>query len=80
MAEKLIALFYMCPRCLEPATDPTPCPSCGGERIECCPGAMEDPCRKPLFAPTGEIRSRAPLWWLKAKGALDQDTILKLVK
>jgi hypothetical protein len=70
MAEKVIEVFYLCPRCMEPADEPTPCPRCGGARVICRPGAPDDPSRKPLIAPTGEIRSHAPVWWLRATGAL----------
>jgi hypothetical protein len=64
-------LFYLCPRCFEPAEDPTPCPRCGGERVACRPGAPDDPVRKPLMTATGEIKSRAPLWWLRAAASPD---------
>jgi hypothetical protein len=64
-------LFYSCPRCFEAAADPTPCPRCGGERITCRPGAADDPARKPLITAVGEIRNRAPLWWLRATGVPD---------
>ena len=80
MADKVAVTFYMCPKCMEPALSPTPCPKCGGERVTCCPGELNDPCRKPLMAPTGEIRSRAPLWWLHAIGGLDAETMIKLAK
>ncbi len=67
---ELVEIFYLCPRCLEPADEPLPCPRCGGERVMCRPGAANDPVRKPLIAATGEFRGRAPVWWLRAIGAL----------
>ncbi len=74
MADEIIKKFYMCPKCMEPAKKATPCPSCGGQRLPCRPGEPDDPCRKPYMAPTGEIISRAPVWWLRAIGALDTET------
>ena len=66
----VVMKFYLCPRCFEPADEPVPCPRCGGERVACRPGTADDPARKPLMAATGELRSRAPLWWLRASGGL----------
>lgn len=66
----MITQFYMCPKCFEAADDPTPCPRCGGKRATCRPGATDNPIRKPLIAATGELKSRAPVWWLKAFGTL----------
>ena len=71
MANTDVRIFYMCPKCMEPALEQTSCPTCGGERITCRPGEVDDPCRKPLMLPTGQVRSRAPIWWLVAIGALD---------
>lgn len=65
MAYRIISRFYLCPRCLEAAEEPMPCPRCGGQRIQCRPGAADDPCRKPLLSSSGEVRSHAPLWWLQ---------------
>lgn len=72
MIDTEVKIFYMCPKCMEPAEEPTPCPNCGGERIPCRPGDPDDPCRKPMMSSSGEIRSRAPVWWLRAIGALDR--------
>lgn len=65
MAYQIVAVFYLCPQCLEAAAGPTPCPRCGGQRVVCRPGAAKDPCRKPLLSPSGQIMSHAPLWWLE---------------
>lgn len=62
-------LFYSCPKCFEAAVDPTPCPRCGGEQVTCRPGALDNPARRPLTTPAGEIRNRAPVWWLRASSA-----------
>ena len=67
---EFVEIFYLCPRCMEPADEPLPCPRCGRARVTCRPGAASDPIRKPLMAATGELRSRAPVWWLQAVGAL----------
>lgn len=63
-------VFYMCRRCFEAADVPSPCPRCGGERAVCRPGALDDPARRPPVTPGGEIRNRAPLWWLRASAAV----------
>lgn len=78
MTYEVVGKFYMCPRCMEPALEASRCPKCGGERVTCCPGDPDDPCRQPYMAPTGAIRSRAPVWWLQAIGLLDDETVDKL--
>ena len=65
MAYDSLPVFYMCLKCLEPAAEETTCPRCGGERVKCRPGEPDDPCRKPLMTPTGELKGRAPIWWLQ---------------
>ena len=69
MTYQVVKVFYVCPKHLEPSDEPTPCPKCGRERVTCRPGDADDPCRKPLISPTGEIRSRAPQWWLARRVA-----------
>jgi hypothetical protein len=56
--------FYLCPRCLTPGDSPGSCSVCGTERLRCCPGENNDPCRRPLIE-SGMVRTRAPLWWLQ---------------
>jgi hypothetical protein len=65
MAFNPLPVFYMCLKCLEPADDQTACPRCGGERVKCRPGEPDDPCRRPLMSPTGQLKGRAPIWWLR---------------
>ncbi len=65
MSETEPVQLYLCPRCLLPGETPEPCPRCGGERLTCRPGDLEDPCRRPLIDSAGQVRTRAPLWWLK---------------
>jgi hypothetical protein len=72
--KKMIVTFYLCPRCFEPADEPLPCPKCGGRRVTCRPGAADDPIRKPPVAASGELRNRAPVWWLRATGAPGRQT------
>jgi hypothetical protein len=60
-----VTVVYLCPRCLSAEARAGVCPNCGLERIGCRPGAGDDPCRKPLIDSAGQVRSRAPLWWLK---------------
>ncbi|HEY48111.1 MAG TPA: hypothetical protein G4O14_15190 [Anaerolineae bacterium] len=56
--------FYLCPGCLTPGDSPGSCPECGTERLYCCPGKPDNPCRRPLID-SGMVRTRAPLWWLQ---------------
>jgi len=56
---------YLCPRCLLPGETPAPCPRCGGARLTCRPGDPDDPCRRPFIDAAGQVRTRAPLWWLQ---------------
>jgi hypothetical protein len=64
MGQEGMVEFYLCPRCLIPGDLPGSCPACGTERLHCCPGALDDPCRRPLMD-RGVVRTRAPLWWLQ---------------
>jgi hypothetical protein len=57
--------LYLCPRCLLSGDSSGPCPRCGGERLTCRPGDPDDPCRRPLIDAEGQVRTRAPLWWLR---------------
>ena len=65
MGEEDVVQVYLCPRCLTPAAEPGPCPNDGVERVGCRPGALDDPCRRPLMDVEGRVRTRAPLWWLR---------------
>jgi hypothetical protein len=56
---------FLCPRCLDSQPAAGLCPRCGLERIGCRPGDPDDPCRKPLVDDAGQVRTRAPLWWLR---------------
>lgn len=56
---------FLCPRCLDSQPGAGTCPRCGVERIGCRPGDADDPCRRPLVDAAGQIRTRAPLWWLR---------------
>lgn len=56
---------YLCPRCLTADGQPGLCPRCGIERVGCPAGTPEDACRKPIVDSSGQVRSRAPLWWLR---------------
>jgi len=57
--------LHLCPRCLLSGEAPGPCPRCGGQRLTCRPGDPDDPCRRPLIDAEGQVRTRAPLWWLR---------------
>jgi hypothetical protein len=56
---------FLCPRCLDSQPRAGTCPRCGLERIGCRPGDPDDPCRRPLVDASGQVRTRAPLWWLR---------------
>ena len=56
---------YLCANCMLPGDSPGPCPRCGRERLTCRPGDPDDPCRRPWIDAQGQVRTRAPLWWLK---------------
>jgi hypothetical protein len=64
MEQGEVVRIYMCPRDLIAGDSPGPCQVCGTERIECCPGEENDPCRRPLIDAEGRIQTRAPRWWL----------------
>lgn len=65
MGPILDSVVYLCPNCLLPAGEPGECPECGHTRLGCRPGDPDDPCRRPLIDAQGNVRSRAPLWWLQ---------------
>jgi hypothetical protein len=65
MAESAVAQVYLCPRCLDSQSAAGVCPRCGLERLACRPGHPDDPCRRPLVDAGGQVRTRAPLWWLR---------------
>ncbi len=57
--------FYLCPDCLTPTESSGPCANCGADVMECRPGDTDDPCRRPIIDSRGNVRTRAPLWWLR---------------
>ena len=65
MAGSTVDQVYLCPRCLDSQASAGLCPRCGLERLGCRPGDPDDPCRRPLVDAAGQVRTRAPLWWLR---------------
>ncbi len=65
MGPTMDAEVYLCPNCLLPGGEAGKCPECGNERLSCRPGDPDDPCRRPLMDAAGNLRTRAPLWWLQ---------------
>ena len=65
MAGSAVDQVYLCPRCLDSQASAGVCPRCGLERLGCRPGDPDDPCRRPLVDAAGQVRTRAPLWWLR---------------
>lgn len=59
------AKVYICPKCLVPSKESGTCPDCGIALQECNPGASNDPCRRPVKDSDGNLRSHAPLWWIR---------------
>ncbi|MGD8813833.1 MAG: hypothetical protein PVI78_05095 [Anaerolineales bacterium] len=57
--------IYICSRCLTAEGEPGACQQCGLQLIACQPGAKDDPQRRPLMDDQGNLRSHAPIWWLK---------------
>jgi hypothetical protein len=66
MTSRETVQVYLCPRCLSADGAPGTCPRCAEERIGCRPGDPDDPCRRPIIDARGQVRTRAPLWWLRA--------------
>jgi hypothetical protein len=58
-------VIYMCPNCFNPGDTDGPCAICGTQVLQCRPGDPDDPCRRPLQDSSGNIKSRAPKWWLE---------------
>lgn len=58
-------VLYMCPRDLSASDTPGSCSICGAQRMQCCPGEADDPCRRPIIDAQGRLQTRAPLWWLR---------------
>lgn len=65
MAGSTVDQVYLCPRCFDSQASAGVCPRCGLERLGCRPGDPDDPCRRPLVDAAGQVRTRAPLWWLR---------------
>lgn len=65
MAGSTVDQVYLCPRCFDSQASAGICPRCGLERLSCRPGDADDPCRRPLVDAAGQVRTRAPLWWLR---------------
>lgn len=58
-------IVYCCTRCTTTAGEGGTCDLCGGQRVECRPGDHGDPLRRPLMDAGGNVRTRAPIWWLR---------------
>lgn len=58
-------VVYCCTRCTTAAGEGGACDLCGGQRVECQPGATGDPVRRPLIDASGNVLTRAPIWWLR---------------
>lgn len=65
MTEKFTEEIYLCPQCFEAQASPGPCPKDGSELLTCRPGDLDDPCRRPLMDAEGQVKTRAPGWWLR---------------
>ncbi len=65
MSSQDATALYLCPNCFTPDTQSGVCSMCGHAKVECRPGALDDPCRKPVLDHAGHVLSRAPRWWLE---------------
>jgi len=65
MAGSTLDQVFLCPRCFDSQASAGVCSRCGVERLSCRPGDPDDPCRRPLVDSAGQVRTRAPLWWLR---------------
>jgi hypothetical protein len=66
MNEENTDILYLCPSCFTPAENPGPCPNCGTEVREFCPGGASDTCRRPVINERGEVCTHVPLWWVRS--------------
>jgi hypothetical protein len=67
MPEQPGKVFFLCPNCYTAGEAAGACPVCEHEMLSCRPGDPDDPCRKPLIDSAGQIRTRAPRWWLEKR-------------
>jgi hypothetical protein len=61
-----LTLVYVCERCFSADDQPGPCRRCQQPRREFAVGALDDPQRRPLIGADGQLRCRAPLWWVSS--------------
>jgi hypothetical protein len=57
--------MFMCRHCLLADERETPCPRCGRLRVRCEPGEPGSPECRPLIDAAGQVRTRAPRWWIR---------------
>ena len=58
--------LYICPECFQVCDTEQECHS--HQMIECYTGSQGDPIRRPLTDSKGNLVSRAPRWYLEARG------------
>lgn len=56
-------IIYICPECFMIAEDPRNC--CEHEMTRIDAGAPGDERSKPLMDEQGELKTRAPVWWVE---------------
>jgi len=56
-------IIYLCPHCFQIGEEPCEC--CGREMTRFDAGAPGDPRSKPLMDEHGNLKTRAPAWWVE---------------
>lgn len=56
-------IIYICQECFTMREEPRKC--CGLEMIRIDAGAPGDPRSKPLMDEHGNLKTRAPVWWVE---------------
>jgi hypothetical protein len=59
-----LEIVFVCERCFSASERPGACPRCRQPRREFVLGAPDDPQRRPPMDADGQVRCRAPLWWV----------------
>ncbi len=62
-------IVYLCPHCLHSEEAAGECSHCGTQVVVCEVGGPDDSSRRPLMDREGNVRTRAPRWWLRTRVA-----------
>ena len=67
MAMTETRIVYICPHCMHCEESAGPCGRCGTVVVECEAGPTDDRMRRPIIDQRGNVRTRAPQWWLRKR-------------